>query len=380
MSTITESEIRNILAKCPSEPAPHAFMGGCKEVLIYGAGGCGKDVLRLLQAEGIKVRGFLDSCLPLGSMVADFQVWHPADAAVSDEDRSGCCVIVGVFNAHVDIASLVATLRSYGYQHIITFVEFFRYFPAELGDRFWLTRTSFYAGRESEMAAGGALLSDLESRQLYLALLAYRMTGDYDQLAVPSTGTQYFDHSLPRWNTPVSFIDCGSYTGDTIVDLNKQYGPVDTLVAFEPDLDNFARLAAMMRCAPASHAQQLFLYPCGVWSETVMLSFAADVGTSSALSSQGTSTVQCMALDDALPGFRPTLIKMDIEGAELHALNGARSMITESRPGLAISAYHTPEHLWEVTLLLHSWALDYRFYLRCYGQAGFDTVLYAFPG
>ncbi len=379
MTQVTISEIRDILSLRPLEPTPNAFLGECGEVLIYGAGNCGKDVLRLLQAEGIKVHGFLDSNLASGSRVADIPVLHPADEALTPESRSGCCVVVAVFNAYVDISSLVETLLSYGYRRIITFVEFFRHFPAQLGDRFWLTETGFYEGRETELAEAGGLLHDEESRRLYLALLAFRMTGDYGRLPAPSTETQYFAHSLPSWTEPISFIDCGSYSGDTICDLNKHYGRVDTIVAFEPDLENFARLAEMLRHDPSSRAKQAFLYPCGVWSETVMLSFAADVGTSSALSSQGTSRVQCMALDDALPGFRPTLIKMDIEGVELQALKGARNMIEEHRPGLAISVYHAPEHLWEIALMLRSWALNYRFYLRCYCLAGFDTVLYAFP-
>jgi hypothetical protein len=89
--------------------------------------------------------------------------------------------------------------------------------------------------------------------------------------------------------------------------------------------------------------------------------------------------VACVALDDALAGFRPGLIKMDIEGAELDALQGAQEIIQRHRPGLAISAYRRPGPLWEIPMLLDSWRLRYRLHLRLHAYDGFDAVVYAVP-
>ena len=63
------------------------------------------------------------------------------------------------------------------------------------------------------------------------------------------------------------------------------------------------------------------------------------------------------------------------------ALCGARQVIAESLPSLAISVYHKPDHLWRIPQLLASWPelQSYRFYLRSHGFNGFDTVLYATP-
>jgi len=73
------------------------------------------------------------------------------------------------------------------------------------------------------------------------------------------------------------------------------------------------------------------------------------------------------------------MIKMDIEGAELEAIKGARNTISNSRPGLAISAYHTPDDLWRLGLEINDIVEDYDFFLRCHAYSSFDTVLYALP-
>lgn len=72
-------------------------------------------------------------------------------------------------------------------------------------------------------------------------------------------------------------------------------------------------------------------------------------------------------------------IKLDIEGAELSALKGARETILADRPKLIICLYHKPEDLYEIPLYIRSLAPDYRFQIA-HSSAGFtDTILYAAP-
>lgn len=98
------------------------------------------------------------------------------------------------------------------------------------------------------------------------------------------------------------------------------------------------------------------------------------------IASAGAAIIQAVALDDALPTFTPNLIKMDIEGAEYDALLGARKLIRTHLPGLAISLYHRPEHLWQLPLLVERIAPGkYKFMMRSHAQNSFDLVLYAIP-
>jgi FkbM family methyltransferase len=173
-------------------------------------------------------------------------------------------------------------------------------------------------------------------------------------------------------------VDCGAYDGDTLRQVRALGLELDAYAGFEPDPANFVKLTAEVN-AGAGAPTTTGLWPCGAWSHTCQLRFSAGQGSGSAVDSQGNTVIQCTTLDEALPSFRPTVVKMDIEGAEHAALLGAARSIQTHRPGLAICLYHEPAHLWEIPFLIESWNLRYRLYLRCHYYSGFELVLYAIP-
>lgn len=69
-------------------------------------------------------------------------------------------------------------------------------------------------------------------------------------------------------------------------------------------------------------------------------------------------------------------IKLDIEGAELSCLKGARKTIERDRPRLAISLYHHPNDLFEIPLWIRTRFPDYQLYLDHYTIHEEETVLY----
>ena len=370
--------IHEIFSRRTAPPSPAAFLKTGTSVLIYGAGNCGRDARNVLSHHGITIEGFLDKVVSPGTLIQGIPVSHPENNGIERERRRQVCVVIAIFNRETDIGSIRNNLRSYGYENIVTFVEFHRHFPGELGNRFWLTAMSFYDSLEQIIGDGLRVWHDDKSRSLYQAILRFRMGADYACLPPPEARKIYFDDELPRWKTPMRFVDCGSFNGDTLRELRTAYGAVQSIAAFEPDPINFVNLSLLVRSG-SEFAKNTALYPCGIWSTTTQMSFSSGQGESSSLSAGGEHRVQCVSLDEALPGFEPTFIKMDIEGAEYEALLGAQKMIATCRPGLAISVYHRPEHLWQIALLVKQWDLGYRFYLRAYGHAGFDVVLYAVP-
>ncbi|MBQ2822326.1 MAG: FkbM family methyltransferase [Thermoguttaceae bacterium] len=89
-------------------------------------------------------------------------------------------------------------------------------------------------------------------------------------------------------------------------------------------------------------------------------------------------SIETVALDELLPENVPiTYIKLDIEGAELAALKGARKTILRCRPTLAVCVYHRRTDLFEIPRFIHSIVPNYSFYLRVHKMCGTTTVLYA---
>ena len=70
---------------------------------------------------------------------------------------------------------------------------------------------------------------------------------------------------------------------------------------------------------------------------------------------------------------------MDIEGAEEEAIKGAKNIIIEKKPILAISIYHNANQFLNTWSLIKSLVPGYKLYLRMHSTVSHDTVLYAIP-
>lgn len=348
-------------------------------VLLYGAGTIGRDSLGVLQGAGVLVGAFLDAKPLPFSEIQGVPLLRPDDPCFSAEQRRETTVIVTIFNAYVEMPSLHARLAELGWAKVITFMAFYEAFAGELGNRYWLTNREYYSPLTAQLDAVRALWADDRSRDVFDGIMRFRLSGDYATLEPAELDSQYFPPDLPAWRTPLRLVDCGAYDGDTLRQVRGLSLPLEAYAAFEPDLANYAKLSKEVHAAPNGAQGQTVLLPCGAWSHACQLRFSSGQGSGSAVNAAGDTVIQCVGIDEALSSFHPTLIKMDIEGAELPALLGAARSIKADRPGLAICLYHEPSHLWQIPLLIAGWHLDYRFYLRCHCHNGFELVLYAIP-
>ena len=94
------------------------------------------------------------------------------------------------------------------------------------------------------------------------------------------------------------------------------------------------------------------------------------------LNEDGNTTVKTVKLDDFIQE-QVSLIKLDVEGSEYATLNGAKRIIKEDKPFLAISIYHRHDDLYRLPLLIHEMVPEYKFYLRHHSTSYKETVLYA---
>lgn len=107
------------------------------------------------------------------------------------------------------------------------------------------------------------------------------------------------------------------------------------------------------------------------------MSFTAGKNAGSVISTDGDVKITCDAIDDLCARDKVTFIKMDIEGSEQEALNGAEKVIQRDKPKLAICIYHSWEDLYEIPFLIKKMVPEYRLYIRHHSDTIFETVLYA---
>jgi FkbM family methyltransferase len=339
----------------------------------------GARVERMLAEKGIPIRCFLDRGKQQVDAGNSVPVYHPERNSLERHQRADLHVIVTVFNPDADPGAIAESLVRAGYGRVTDFLDFYHRYGRALGDHYWLTALEFYQPHADQILEALELWADETSRELFVSVLEYRLGSGKDRLPSPSLDDQYFPSDLPPDPRPLHLVDCGAYLGDTIEAARRHRPAISSVCAFEPDPENFRRLVASARTTGADLGCPIYLWPCGVGRTSAMVRFTGSEGGASRFDALGSVLVPCVALDDVLPTYQATLLKMDIEGAEPDALLGARELITRSRPGLAISAYHRPEHLWTLPRLVREIAPACDLHLRLHRFNGFDVVLYALP-
>jgi FkbM family methyltransferase len=175
------------------------------------------------------------------------------------------------------------------------------------------------------------------------------------------------------------FVDCGAYTGDTIERVVEKSPAFSRIVAIEADPNNFAGLTKWARTLAPELASRIDCLNVAVGAQRDKLHFAASGDEGAHIAYDGDIEVDCVPLDDLLAGSLPTFIKMDIEGAEIEALEGARQTIKKCQPILSVCVYHKQNDLWRVPLFIRSLAENYRLFLRPHDVDGWQLVCYAIP-
>ncbi len=90
--------------------------------------------------------------------------------------------------------------------------------------------------------------------------------------------------------------------------------------------------------------------------------FSKKAGRNSKLSASGTP-IRVTDIDSLIDD-RITLLKMDIEGAELHAIEGCRNIIEKYTPKLYICAYHRNEDMFSLPIKILEYNPNYKIYFR----------------
>ena len=353
-------------------------LAGRRRAVIYPAARMGRDAASRLRSTGVDVVAFGDRDPTLqGSEIDGLPVLSPAE--VSAKHQADVILVASTMYDSAICDDLEA--RGCGSVVPVGYLTFRlpEVFRSREYDGAWHAVAD--PANRADIEAAHALFADGESRRVFEGKLGYYLRLDKALLdAIRSTATIYFDRSVYELGDDEVVVDGGAYVGDTLATfLEQSAGRFGSYVAFEPDPVSFTTLDTVA----ASDRSRITAVQAGLASRTSTARFLSTHGADAHVlvgPGSGGESVPVVSLDEYFEGRpAPTMIKLDIEGAEADALSGARGLLASAPPLLAISAYHHPADLWTLPLLMRQYMPGSRLYLRHYTREVDDTVCYAIP-
>lgn len=145
-------------------------------------------------------------------------------------------------------------------------------------------------------------------------------------------------------------IDAGACDGEFALYASRCVGPTGRVLALEPDPESFRLLRATFELN-GGVPPNVELLPVGLWKHSGELAFSGGNYLSSGLidatdgttGHSGSFSVPVQSLPDLVSRYgltRLDFVKMDIEGAEIEAIEGAGNVLSILRPRFAIASYH----------------------------------------
>lgn len=338
-------------------------------VIIFGAGDQGFLALKLLKENGVEIYAFCDNDPnKQGTTIKELPVLAPNELKHMEQE-----VFVIINDSFYKEKQ--EQIKQLNMSHIHTF-RFDVFNPLFKGF------TKKYVLDHLKMFEKSyQLLEDEESRNVFCGVLNSVLTGDlsYYEEVMTSTQQYFLKNLIPKLENHI-FVDIGAYNGDTIEQfLEFTDGKYERIYAFEPIHSSAELIKENLKGLPnfelyevaASNKKDKCAYYCNDYGELTMATTIQSQGANDDIQYFYTDTI-----DKVINGKRVTFMKMDIEGSELEALQGASETIKTNHPYLAICVYHKKEDLIDIISYCKKLVPEYKLYLRHHSITPCDTVLY----
>lgn len=206
----------------------------------------------------------------------------------------------------------------------------------------------------------------------------YKLHTDFELMYHTWIYKQYFLKGVCEPKSGNVVIDAGAFLGETAIWFADAVGKKGKVFCFEPSLVTFSGLDKNIAINQLQNT--IYTVKKGLWSENKRLKFVTQSYSSSCNEQEGNTEIEVITLDSFIVENRlekVDIIKMDIEGAEMKALEGAVETIRKFKPVLAICAYHKPGDIFEIPLFIKSIVPEYKIYLSHKCIFWSETVIFA---
>ena len=188
-------------------------------------------------------------------------------------------------------------------------------------------------------------------------------------MKIPCSYSTYLKCNFPGKGDVI--FDCGAHVGNCAILFSRLVGKTGLVISLEPFTEAFSHLEERLRRLKLGNVRAINM---GLWNLTAQLpvTVLSDVRYSKINPDnttdfvEGDAAINVTTIDRIVEEFnlnRLDMIKMDIEGAEIEAVQGASRTLKTLKPCLAIASYHKRDgrmtyKALERSLLLESYTVN----------------------
>ncbi len=217
------------------------------------------------------------------------------------------------------------------------------------------------------------LCDDLSRETMVCYLDGHINVKTFPMEPVKDPSPQYYASGILKLSHDEVYVDCGGWDGDTVNRFLKQVKQkYKKIYVFEPDVQMIPKLKSNI-----DSSVDYVLIDKGAYSMNGRMCFDSE-GCGTITDKADDQTIKVTKIDDEI-SESISFLKMDIEGAEVPALEGARNLLMKSFPKMAVCVYHKRDDLIMIPRFIKSLNKDYQLYLRAYHDYVQEVVLYAIP-
>jgi FkbM family methyltransferase len=357
---------RIIDAEADALPRPEKLKDPSRRNIIFGAGVYAYVLCEHLIQLGIPIAGFaVNSEFCTSDSYMDMPLFSLEKL---DGEKNSIRLILGVAH-HPPVA---AKLKILGFEiHAIDVPDFLN--P---GKKF--LDSAFLESEKERLVEVFCGLEDELSKRTFCLFLEAKLMQDPSVLEpVVQMDHLYFPSNEFQLGNREVLVDVGGFDGDSLRDFHRiTKGNYSRIFSFEPFAESYEKLRKTVH---ALGSERIEIYSCAVWSEETKLK----LGTTkyfidNKIDPDGKLEVEAYPLDDLLAdrNCRITRMKLDINGAELAALQGAAKIIRSDRPTIATKV-QTAADVIAVPTLLKTISSKQSIYLRQRTSVSMNLVLYS---
>lgn len=315
-------------------------------IAIYGMGNAAERIISEISSRGKNIDAvFASDEFVRGQSFLGHRVLKYSDV----KKMYGSFTVVLAFATHID--SVIENIKNISLEQKVYAPDI----PVAGGGLFG---TEYVKENEKKFDFVYDHLADDESRRVFRSIIDFKISGKIKYLLNTFCSKNEIYGDILKLSGEETIADLGAYDGDTIKEFTSfTNGAYRHIYALEPDEKNYKKLVKN-----TESMKDITLYNLGAWDKKDTLFFDKKAGRNSKLSSSGTP-VQVSDID-SLISAPVSLIKMDIEGSEAHAIDGARNIIKKYAPKLYICAYHRNEDMFALPLKILDIRDDYKIFFR----------------